>query len=59
MTETGGSTVKDTISPEMLYSGRLTWADFQAVLDAYRDAAFWAGYRYAMEESRNLESGER
>jgi hypothetical protein len=43
-------TAKDMISPEKLYSDRLTWAEFQSALDAYRDAAYWAGYRDAKSE---------
>lgn len=27
-----------------------TWAEFQSALDAYRDAAYWAGYKDAKDE---------
>ena len=26
------------------------WAEFQSALDAYRDAAYWAGYKAAKSE---------
>ena len=30
------------------------WAEFQAALDAYRDAAYWAGYKDAKDEILEL-----
>ena len=31
-------------------SAAMNWAEFQSALDAYRDAAYWAGYKDAKDE---------
>ena len=35
-------------------SHQANWAEFQKALDAYRDAAYWAGYRDAKDEILEL-----
>lgn len=38
------------------YAGeKLTWPVFQSALDAYRDAAYWAGYKDAKDEILELQ----
>jgi len=37
-----------------LNSDVVTWEEFQRALDAYRDAAYWAGYRDAKSEILDL-----
>lgn len=50
MPETGKDTICAYGSIKSMFMGPCSWADFQKALDAYRDAAYWAGYRDAKSE---------